>query len=161
MQRILSSVALGLAVAVSAFGIASPPASARQPIGPHQHFIGLVNGSNDDPIVYTVCPGPSLPDGTGPVAGGQTMAVARLRTGTGYTGPFSQVYAWFAPTKSGSTPRQLKFTTYGRPREIPTSVRVPCDGNGTVVFSSCPYLAPCAYGWIPDEVAVRFVNIAA
>jgi hypothetical protein len=161
MQRISSTAALGLALIVGAVGVGSAPASARQPIGPGQHFVGLVNGSNDDPIVYTVCPGPASPDREGPVAGGQTMAVARVRTGTGYTGPFSQIYAWFAPTESGSTPRQLKFTTYRRPRDIPTSVRVPCDGNGTVVFSSCPYLAPCAYGWIPDEVAVRFVNIAA
>ena len=158
--RILSAVALGLAVMSSGIGIGTGGAGARQPIGPNQHFVGLVNGSNDDPIVYTVCPGPASLDREGPVAGGQTMAVARMRTGTGYTGPFSQVYAWFAPTKSGSTPRQLKFTTYGRPRDIPTSVRVPCDGDGTAVFSSCPYLAPCAYGWIPDEVAVRFVNIA-
>ena len=30
-----------------------------------------------------------------------------------------------------------------------------------VEFSSCPYLAPCAFGWIPDYVNVQFVNIAA
>ena len=34
------------------------------------------------------------------------------------------------------------------------------DGTGRVEFSSCPYLAPCAYGWVPDYVTVQFVNIA-
>jgi hypothetical protein len=160
MRRILSTVALCLAVTVSSFGIGTAVAGAQQHIGPDQHFIGLVNGSNDNPIVHTVCPGPFSHDRRGRVAGGQTISVAEVATGTGYTGPFRQVYAWFAPTKRGSTPKQLKFASYGRARAIPHSVRVPCDGNGTVVFSSCPYLAPCASGWIPDEVAVRFVNIA-
>jgi hypothetical protein len=143
---------------VSSVGFGAAVAAANQPIGPDQHFIGLVNGSNDDPVVYVVCAGPSSRRGR--VAGGQTMSVAKAKDGTGYTGLFSQVYAWFAPTKSGTTPRQLKFTTYGRLRAIPP-VRVPCDGTGQVVFSSCPYLAPCAFGWVPDEVAVQFVNIGA
>jgi hypothetical protein len=160
MYRILSALAVALAMMVSSFGFGTTVAAAREPIGPDQHFIGLVNGGNDDPIVYTACPGPSSPDRRGHVVGGQTMSVAKQADGAGYTGPFSAVYAWFAPTKSGTTPRQLKFTTYGRVRDIPTSVRVPCDGKGTVVFSSCPYLAPCAYGWVPDEVDVQFVNIA-
>src|SRR2546425_1228812 len=34
----------------------------------------LVNGSNVEPVVYTVCPGPIWPGRTGPVAGGQTMS---------------------------------------------------------------------------------------
>lgn len=160
MCRMLSALAVVLAMTLSSFGVGTAVAAAREQIGPDQHFIGLVNGSNDDPVVYTACPGPSSLDRRGHVVGGQTMSVAKKAAGGGFTGPFSQVYAWFAPTKSGTTPRQLKFTRYGRLRAIPTSVRVPCEGTGTVVFSSCPYLAPCAYGWVPDEVDVRFVNIA-
>ena len=60
-----------------------------------------------------------------------------------------------------TAPTQLKFTSYNAPKAIPTSIEVPCDGTGQVEFSSCPYLAPCAYGWIPAYVSVRFVNIAA
>jgi hypothetical protein len=161
MPRILSALAVGLVMTSSVIGVGPTTAGAHQPIGPDQHFVGLVNGGNDDAVVYTVCPGPSSPGRTGPVAGGQTMSVAEVAAGAGYTGPFSQVYAWFAPTRSGSAPRQLRFTTYGRTKSIPTSVRVPCDGEGTVVFSSCPYLAPCAAGWVPDNVDVRFENIAA
>jgi hypothetical protein len=153
--------AVVLVIAIAAIGAGGSVAGAQQAIGPDQHFIGLVNGSNNAPNVYTVCPGPATLNRRGPVAGGQSLSVAELAGGAGYTGPFSQVYAWFAPRRNGSTPRQLRFTTYGRPRSIPTSIRVPCDGKGTVVFSSCPYLAPCAAGWVPDDVTVQFVNIAA
>ena len=92
------------------------------------------------------------------------MAVAEVADGPGYSGPFSQIYAWFVPATSATsaqTPVMLKFTTYGTPEAIPTSVQVPCGGSGTVEFSSCPYLAPCAFGWSPDYVAVRFENLAA
>ena len=160
-MRILSSLAVGVAVTSILAGVGSGvgAAAARQKIAPDQHFIGLVNGSNDAPIVFTVCAGAS--SSRGRVAGGQTVSVAQVVEGTGFTGPLNQVFAWFEPTKSGATPRQLKFAAYGRPRVIPPTVRVPCEGNGTVAFSPCPYLAPCANGWIADEVAVRFVDIAA
>jgi hypothetical protein len=70
------------------------------------------------------------------------------------------VYAWFVPSAGGAAPQMLKFTQYGVAQSIPTSIQVPCDGSGQVEFSSCPYLAPCAAGWVPDYVSVRFVNIA-
>ena len=114
-------------------------------------------------VVYTVCAGPASTGGTGPVAGGQTLSVVRATKGHGYTGPFSQIYAWFVPPSGGTTatPTQLTFDSYRVSQPIPTSVQVPCDGTGMVEFSSCPYLAPCAFGWIPDYVNVQFVNIAA
>ena len=52
------------------------------------------------------------------------------------------------------------ITTYGAKVPILDDVRVPCDGTGRVEFSSCPYLAPCAFGWAPDFVDVQFVNVA-
>jgi hypothetical protein len=141
--------------------LAGVPAGAQQPIGPNQHFSGRVNGTRTSAVVHTVCAGPVSAGRTGPVAGGQTLSVVRARTGHGYTGPFAQIYAWFVPQRTATTaPTQLKFFSYNAPRAIPTSVRVPCDGTGQVEFSSCPYLAPCAYGWVPDYVAVKFVNIA-
>jgi hypothetical protein len=91
------------------------------------------------------------------------MSVAHVASGGGYTGLFSVVYSWFAPATPtpAAAPAQLKFTEYGVPQSIPTSIQVPCDGTGQVEFSSCPYLAPCAYGWVPDYVNVRFIDIAA
>ena len=88
------------------------------------------------------------------------MSVAHVANGAGYTGPFSQVYAWFDQDSSSSAPDMLKFTEYGVAQTIPTAVRVPCDGTGQAQFNPCPYLAPCAYGFTPDLVDVRFVNIA-
>jgi hypothetical protein len=145
------------------FGTGVATATAQQPIGPDQHFIGLVNGSNYDPAVYVFCGGPVYPGRTGPVAGGQTMAVAEVASGAGFTGPFSHVYAWFvppSPSPIASRPPALLFSEYGVPQSIPTSFQVPCYGTGQVEFSPCPYLAPCAFGWTPDYVTVRFVDIA-
>jgi hypothetical protein len=158
-----------VAAAAMVLGTGVGSAAAQQPIGPNQHFLGLVNGSNDDPTVYVVCPGPISNGRTGPVAGGQTMSVANVAIGGGYTGLFSVVYAWFVPTATPTPvasptpvgpPTQLKFTEYGVPQSIPTSVRVPCDGTGEVEFSSCPYLAPCAFGWVPNYVKVNFIDLA-
>jgi hypothetical protein len=161
MSARLTVSGLGVAALISFLPGASI-AAAQEPIGPGQHFIGLVNGSNTNVQVFVVCPGPVGGGRTGPVAGGQTMAVARTANGKGYTGLFSQVYAWFVPaTSGGAAPPALKFTEYGQPQSIPTSFRVPCSGKGRVEFSSCPYLAPCAAGWVPDYVSVRFVDIAA
>jgi hypothetical protein len=161
MMRIMTRTLSAVAMAVAVIALAGAPAGAQQPIGPNQHFSGLVNGTRTSAVVYTVCAGPASASRTGPVAGGQTMSVARVKRGHGYTGPFAQIYAWFAPQSSATTaPTQLKFVTYNAPQAIPTSVQVPCDGTGQVEFSSCPYLAPCAYGWVPNYVAVQFVNIA-
>jgi hypothetical protein len=155
LRRTLATVAL----LVTVTGIATTPAGAG-PIGPNQHFSGSVNGKRASAVVTTVCPGPSA-GRTGPVAGGQTLAVARGRGRDGYTGPFTAIYAWFVPPSGTTTaPTQLKFEAYRTPQAIPTSVQVPCDGTGEVEFSSCPYLAPCAFGWTPDFVDVRFVDVA-
>jgi hypothetical protein len=156
LTRTLATVAL----AVTVIAIAAAPAGAG-PIGPNQHFSGLVNGKRSSVVVTTVCAGPAA-GRTGPVAGGQTLTVVRGRGRHGYTGPFTAIYAWFVPQSGMTTaPTQLKFESYRAPQAIPTSVQVPCDGTGEVEFSSCPYLAPCASGWTPDFVEVRFVDIAA
>ena len=150
---------LGL-VATAALCVGVAATSAGPLIAPHQHFAGLVNGHPGKAVVHTVCPGPVRTGATGRVEGGQTFGVARAQSGGGYTGLFSQVRAWFVPPPGGARPLQVEFTRYGSPKPIPSTVRVPCDGKGQVEFSSCPYLAPCAAGWTPTYVAVRFVNVA-
>jgi len=158
MRTLLSVVVASVVMAVVGAG----PALARGPIGPHQHFVGLVNGASSNGVVRVVCGGPVYAGRTGPVAGGQTMSVRQVPAGRGYTGLFGSVYAWFVPQSSAvGAPPMRKFTTYGRPQAVPTRARVPCGGPGQVEFSSCPYLAPCAYGWVTDYVKVRFVDIAA
>ena len=145
---------------VGLVGGTATAATANEPIQPIEHFIGLVNGSNANPAVYTVCPGPSSPGRTGRLLKGQTLAVAHVASGAGYTGLFSQVYVWIVQDVSAKGPHQVAFTTYGTDRTIPTTVRVPCDGTGQVEFSSCPRLAPCAFGWTPNLVTVQFTNVA-
>jgi len=152
---VVVSVALGCA------GVPSAQSGAAAPIRAHQHFIGLVNHSHTSPAVDVACPGPIVPGRTGPLTGKQTVTVTHVARGGGNTGLFSGVYMWFAPTKAGPAPVQVRITTYATPHAIPSEVRVPCSGTGTAVFSSCPYLAPCAYGWVPYDVTVRFENIAA
>ena len=163
MVRTLTRTFAAVAMAVTALAGVKVPADARAPIRPNQHFSGLVNGTRTSAVVYTACAGPASSGRTGPVVGGQTLAVARRTTGHGDTGPFTQIYAWFVPQSDGTTtaPMQLTFTSYRAPQAIPTFVQVLCDGTGVVEFSSCPYLAPCAFGWIPDYVNVQFVNVAA
>jgi hypothetical protein len=138
-------------------------ADSSVPIRPHQHFVGIVNGTRASgstvPVVYTVCAGPSWPGRTGPLAGGQTLAIARAAHGSGYTGPLRQIHAWFVPDTSPDGPQQITFYRYTT-RQVPKGVQVPCDGTGHVEFSPCPYLAPCVAGWTPTKVPVRFENIA-
>ena len=151
---------LGVTVLVVVGSLGVDVALARPPVGAGQHFIGRVNGRRRSVVVKTVCPGPTSPDRQGPVAAGQVFSAYKTRTGPGDTGLFSQIYAWFEPEPGGAAPVAATITTYGTKVPIPDGVRVPCDGTGRVEFSSCPYLAPCAFGWVPDFVDVRFVNVA-
>jgi hypothetical protein len=158
----MRTLAHGLATAalLVIINVAPTPALAATMIGPHQHFVGLVNGSGRNPAVYTVCAGPVWNGRTGPVAGDQAMSVARVRHGGGFTGPFSHLYAWFVPTSTSSRPTLVRFTYYGKAVTVPTAIQVPCEGPGQVEFSPCPYLAPCAAGWTPYRLSIRFVDIA-
>jgi hypothetical protein len=161
MRRFVQLSVVCVALALTGTVPLASEASAGTPIRAGQHFVGLVNGTRKAPEVKTVCPGPVGPKSMGPVAGKQTMSVVHERKGHGYTGLFSSIYAWFQPAAGGSKPTQLHFARYSTPKSISTSIQVPCGGTGTVVFSSCPYLAPCAAGWVTDPVKVKFEDIAA
>jgi hypothetical protein len=158
VQAGLCRVSVVVAAALMAVAVASA-AQAAVAIRPRQHFAGVVNGQLRNATVFTVCAGPAT-GAPGPVAGGQTLSVRHVRAGVGYTGSFSNIYAWFVRNATVNGPLAVKFTRYGTAVSIPSGVRVPCDGRGRVEFSSCPYLAPCAAGWVPTYVGVRFVNIA-
>jgi hypothetical protein len=155
---------LSVLVLCSTAVLSGGAARAATPIAPGQHFLGLVNGrtgsSTAVPTVFTVCPGPATVGRTGPVAGGQSLAVTQVPSGGGYTGLFSTINAWFVQDSSAGAPQQVTFASYDTKLPIPATVRVPCDGTGQVEFSSCPHLAPCAFGWVPLLVTVRFQNLA-
>jgi len=52
------------------------------------------------------------------------------------------------------------FRDYGIDETLPSTLRVPCDGAGTVTFSPCFDTLPCPVGARPDVVSVRFIDLA-
>jgi hypothetical protein len=133
----------------------TPAPTGPTPIGPHQHFSGLVNGSHDGAIITTACGGPVWVGRTGHPVGGQTLSVTEDPAGAGDTGSHSSTV--FAQT--GGSYNVVQFQTYGVTEELPTDIDVPCDGSGTVAFLQCFGIIACLDG-APDVVKVTFVNIA-
>ena len=150
MKRLVAAVALagGLAAATSSWAWAN-----GAPIGPNQHFLGLVNGHHDNVTVRVLCPGPSR---TGHVISGQTLSVTRVAGGGGFTGSSGDaVFARFAtnPANEG-----LVFRTYDTPQDIPNSWIVPCSGTGRVVYRPVSVLSSGTSAK-PDVVTVNFLNL--
>ena len=154
-SRVLIASAAGVALALAPAVNAS---ASGGPIGPNQHFVGLVNDKHTKVVIYTVCPGPLGPNRLGPPKGGQSVAVTRVKSGGGDTGSTgTSVYAYVP----GGPPSITQLTHYGTPGAISTTARMPCQGRGTVYFSSCPLPQPCGVGAKTDNVAVTFEDIAA
>ena len=140
--------------AVLAGTIATNAQTTSHRIQPNQHFIGLVNGQHAGAVIYTICPGPA--GGTGRPAADQSVSVRLVAAGGGDTGASGGViYARITPMT------MVAMTRYGHPEPIPMSARVPCEGSGTIVFSSCPLPEPCGSGATVDDVQVAYVDIAA
>jgi hypothetical protein len=140
--------ATGLLVAGATPALAADTA-APSPLGPNQFFIGQVNGQTDLGRIAVDCDGPSDPVRTGHPAPGQTVAVLpAIRpigvtevivppiTGPGFTG--SVVKAIGATVSGIGVPVPAVLTEYETTAEIPTSILVPCEGTGRVVFAPSP-----------------------
>ena len=133
--------------------VAVDAGSTTRPIRANQHFIGLVNGHHEGAVVFTICPGPA--GGEGRPAAHQSVAVRRVAAGGGDTGSGGgPIYARISPATT------VTLTSYGQRELIPTTAQVPCDGPGTVIFSSCPLPQPCGAGAAVDNVPVTYVDIA-
>jgi hypothetical protein len=129
---------------------------AGEPIGPHQHYDGIVNGQATKPVIYVVCPGPAA-GGTGPPAAGQTVAVHQVASGGGDTGSSAhEIWAQFGKDLF----HVVAFQNYDTPGEIPTTLQLPCQGTGVVDFTTCFGTLPCAADAVDDLVTVTFENIA-
>jgi hypothetical protein len=157
-RRVLPPVAAGIA----ALTLACPEitASAAAPIRPHQHFVGLINGSTGTPQPATIrmaCFGPIQPGQTGHPFGGQTVAVQRVAAtaNSGFTGDrTTSIGAFFGPPPpSGTSASYVDFTTYGQ-KALPTSLTLPCSGSGKVSFVPLP-VDPTSRDFV---VPVRFVG---
>ena len=158
MRTIRSCGRLLLLAMLVIVGIAMPASATGSPIGPNQHYLGYVNHKHVGAVVYVICPGPANPPGrTGPPAGNQPVSVVRVMSGGGYTGSFAHA-VWAEFNKNTTT--VVAFTSYYTPKSIPTKLRLPCSGKGTVTFTTCFGTLPCAANAKDDVVPVTFLNIA-
>jgi hypothetical protein len=129
---------------------------AGEPIGPEQHYLGLVNGTDTKATIDVVCPGPAAAR-TGPPAGNQTVAVTQVASGGGDTGSMGhEVWTQFGADQL----HVVAFANYDTPATIPTTLQLPCQGTGTVDFTTCFGTLPCAADAVDSVVTVTFVNIA-
>ena len=162
IQRRGGSVSRKLApwlVAVAApviMTVAATPASADAPtpIGPNQHFEGLVNGKTENAIIFTVnCH--RVPYGTYLIANpapNQYVKVVLDPTSDGFTGAAAQ--AINAQIPSPEILNTLVLHNYNMPAAIPVTWPVPCNGPGQVWFTPSPN-----NGGITETVNVTFVNV--
>jgi len=152
-------VTIGIvAMALLTVGISATPTSATtSAIGPHEHYLGYVNGKHAHAIIRVVCPGPAGGNRTGTPIEGQPVTVRRVSSGGGDTGSFAhEIWAKFG----GDALHVVGFTSYNTAKAIPTALRLPCAGNGTVTFTTCFGTLACASNAKDDVVHVTFANIA-
>ena len=127
------------------------PAGASTSVGPNQHFQGLINhssGSSGRVEIQMGCFGPVKPGETGHPMTGQSITV-RMATGTG--GSFGEtgsrttsIGVYFGappPSTTGSSTSSVIFKKY-RTVAMPTSLVLPCSGDGNVYFLPLPNLPP-------------------
>ncbi len=158
-------VLVALATVAIAAGVGLGPAGASGPrIGPHQEFVGLVNGSTGQQQPATIavaCPGPGQGQTTHPLPH-QSLEVSlpAAAGGTvGNTGPRAHhIEAYLGIPPSGTPSGGLAtFRHYGHQRPIPTSITVPCSGKGYITFIPFPRVPGRT---VPFVVPVEYANIA-
>jgi hypothetical protein len=138
-RLLVASVMVGGLLAIGANAGASPTTTT---IGPHQHFVGLVNKKSTKATITMACPLPLSTVSMGHPLGGQTVAVEAPSTvarTSGYTGTrgHSIVASFVAVVPVTPATSTVTFTRYGS-LPIPTALLLPCSGSGTVVFAPVP-----------------------
>jgi hypothetical protein len=135
----------------SAAPIVVPP---QEKVGPHQIFGGLVNGKSGigtPAPIRMACFGAVHPGETGHPMSGQTVEVFRPEAIVGhfgYTGSSAtHIVAFFGPLPPtpvivASSVSTVTFTRYDVKKPIPTSLKLPCDGTGSVTFVPLPQSPP-------------------
>jgi hypothetical protein len=155
VRRLASVFGLTLVLAVPGGGVAAAGVVGPTRVGPHQWFVGEVNGSFTTPAVKVVCPGPST---VGHAVPGQTLAVNAppvVLSNAGNTGAQGRrIVATIGPATS--TAGSVVFSRYHRPQPFPTSVTLPCSGTGLVVFTPEPGSRTAK----ASIVTVSYVNVA-
>jgi hypothetical protein len=55
----------------------------------------------------------------------------------------------------------VSFSRYDTPALLPSALQLPCEGTGTVAFTTCFGPVACAIDAVDYTLTVTFVNIAA
>lgn len=142
-----TGLALGMAAGSAAF------ATPRERIAPNELFNGFVNGHRPTAIIRMACFGPVTPGQTGHPMSGQRVSVQRsLDVPGGNTGASgTSIVVTFGPTTSAND--GITLTHYGA-KAIPTTLTLPCGGQGVAVFRPRPG-SNTAHS---DRVKVTFVG---
>jgi hypothetical protein len=148
MRRvILSAVAIAASLVPLWTLDAAAQAPPIAPIGKHQFFNGLVNGSSGPAIIRMACFGPEPIGGRlgHPLAGQSTAVIQAPPTASGtiapgFTGLADSIEATlYFPTPVVGPPgggvHLALFDFYDEPAPISTELELPCSGSGVVVFN--------------------------
>jgi hypothetical protein len=148
LRRTASRVAIAsAAMALAGVALATPAMADGGQVEPQQYFNGEVFGlsttTSAPDVIQVACAGPAT---TGHPVAGQYVAAHQffppVVTSFGYTGNFGTeidvnlIYS--IGTITVVTPTFATLTYYDTKAEIPTSLTVPCNGTGVVVFTPNP-----------------------
>jgi hypothetical protein len=136
----LAAGTLGIAGAPAAS--AAAPADAIVPVGPHQTFLGDVNGVSAAAVIKVGCFGPVTPTSTGHPLDGQTVAVHLVADDptktAGYTGESANRIVVQFEDSGPVVGLPVSLSGYGVKAAVPTSLELPCYGPGKVNFVPSP-----------------------
>ena len=166
-RHLFARTAMFIAATALVVGTAGAGAAvvAHGKIGPHQYFVGFVNGNSGlvhHAQIRVACAGPIQPGRTTHPLAHQTLNVTRptaISTKFGFTGPRgTHISAYLgippAATDGGGI---ATFAYYDTPKPIPTTLIVPCSGSGFITFIPFPRDPGKSRSFV---VPVDYVNIA-
>jgi hypothetical protein len=168
MTKMALKILVALCLPLALLTAVALPAGAASKIGPNQYFTGVINGMDGNTItpipIQMACFGPLTPGETGHPLAGQALAVHQLFPPTvtgslGKTGNDSTIDVFFgapppAPFRGANTKSKtttVSFSHYDRTKAIPTSLRLPCGGTGTVWFVPVPVVPPSQAQAVPVQ----------
>jgi hypothetical protein len=147
MMRFAKRLLIAGSVLALLLGMGVPASTAGgTPIGPHQAFVGSVNGQFRNATIDMACFGPTLPGQTGhpmkdqmleiyspppPIVFGPPVKVGN--TGAAATSVTALVIA------GGKVRARMRLGEYFAPKAISTRVLLPCAGTGVVRFLPRPW----------------------
>ena len=146
-RRFLLGAAVALTPVTLGIGLTGATAATDPaPVGPHQLFVGEVNGHLARADIFMACFGPIRPGQLGHPFAGQTVEVLPAPSAAetvGSTGSKANriVLNFMLPAATPppvSTVPPVVLTSYGATVAIPTSVELPCAGSGVAGFTPQP-----------------------